>query len=224
MTDTALDEQSPADGFIDPVPMEEDPDQHFAGDSGTLDVPVRRVLVQLLRRRFLTAEQSRAQWRTLLENQQVIESRLHDLFIHLVVDHDRGIAYKKQVRSAELDVPIMLKDDPYSRAETLVLVHLRTVFQREQGAGESSARVDVEEVEQTVLTFFDPDEKNLAARQTEIRNAVRRLEREGIIQEESEGRFRVTPLVEVVLSNERLVELREWLHGRHTPAQEADQP
>lgn len=224
MTDTALDEQSPADGFIDPVPMEEDPDQHFAGDSGTLDVPVRRVLVQLLRRRFLTAEQNRAQWRTLLENQQVIESRLHDLFIHLVVDHDRGIAYKKQVRSAELDVPIMLKDDPYSRAETLVLVHLRTVFQREQGAGESSARVDVEEVEQTVLTFFDPDEKNLAARQTEIRNAVRRLEREGIIQEESEGRFRVTPLVEVVLSNERLVELREWLHGRHTPAQEADQP
>ena len=224
MTDTALDEQVPADGFIDPVPMEEDPDQHFAGDSGTLDVPVRRVLVQLLRRRFLTAEQSRAQWRTLLENQQVIESRLHDLFIHLVVDHDRGIAYKKQVRSAELDVPIMLKDDPYSRAETLVLVHLRTVFQREQGAGESSARVDVEEVEQTVLTFFDPDEKNLAARQTEIRNAVRRLEREGIIQEESEGRFRVTPLVEVVLSNERLVELREWLHGRHTPAQEADQP
>lgn len=209
-------EAVPADGFIEPVPMEEDPEQLFAGDSGTLDAAVRRVLVRLLQRRFLVAERNRAQWRTLLENQQVIESRLHDLFIHLVVDHDRGIAYKKQVRSAELDVPIMLKDDPYSRAETLVLVHLRTVFQREQGAGESSARVDVEEVEQTVLTFFDPDDKNLAARQTEIRNAVRRLEKEGLIEEESEGRFRVTPLVEIVLSNERLVELREWLRRQNT--------
>ncbi len=125
----------PSDGFIDPVPMEEDPAELFAGDAGTLDAEVRRVLVRLLQRRFLMAERNPAQWRTLLENQQVIESRLHDLFVHLVVDHDRGIAYKKQVRSAELDVPIMLKDDPYSRAETLVLVHLRTVFQREQGAG-----------------------------------------------------------------------------------------
>jgi hypothetical protein len=205
----------PPEGFIDPVPMEEDPSRLFAGDSGTLDAAVRRVLVRLLQRRFLVAERNRAQWRTLLENQHVIESRLHDLFIHLVVDHDRGIAYKKQVRSAELDVPIMLKDDPYSRAETLVLVHLRTVFQRERGAGESSVRVDVEEVEQTVLTFFDPDDRNLAARQTEIRNAVRRLEKEGLIEEESEGRFRVTPLVEIVLSNERLVELREWLREQN---------
>jgi Domain of unknown function (DUF4194) len=186
----------PADGFIDPVPMEEDPSELFAGDSGTLDAAVRRVLVRLLQRRFLVAERNRAQWRTLLENQQV--------------------------RSAELDVPIMLKDDPYSRAETLVLVHLRTLFQREQGAGESSARVDVEEVEQTVLTFFDPDDKNLAARQTEIRNAVRRLEKEGLIEEESEGRFRVTPLVEIVLSNERLVELRAWL--REQNRSERDQP
>ncbi|MFD2025112.1 DUF4194 domain-containing protein [Promicromonospora aerolata] len=215
MTEAALEE---AGGFITPVSMEEDPEAPFAGDTGTLDVAVRRVLVRLLQRRFLVADKNRAQWRTLLENQQLVESRLHDLFVHLVVDHDRGIAYKKQVRSAELDVPILLKDDPYGRAETLVLVHLRTVFQRERGAGETSARVDVEEVVQMVLTFFDPEDKNLAARQTEIRNAVRRLEKEGIIEEESEGRYRVTPLVEVVLSNERLVELRDWLRERtHGP-------
>lgn len=210
-------------GFIEPVPMEEDPEGLFAGDSGTLDAAVRRVLVRLLRGRFLVADRNRAQWKVLLENQQLIESRLHDLFIHLVVDHDRGIAYKKQVRPAELDVPILLKDDPYTRAETLVLVHLRTVFQREQGAGESSARVDVEEVEQTVLTFFDPDDKNLAARQTEIRTAVRRLEKEGLIEEESEGRFRVTPLVEIVLSNERLGELREWLRTQNEQNQQNQQ-
>ncbi|MCP2266582.1 DUF4194 domain-containing protein [Promicromonospora thailandica] len=219
MSETAVEEapvpaSGPVDGFVEPVPMEEDDPGQFPGDTGTLDAPVRRVLVRLLQRRFLVAERNRAQWRTLLENQQVIESRLHDLYVRLVVDHDRGIAYKRQVRSAELDVPILLKDDPYSRAETLVLVHLRTVFQRERGAGETSARVDVEEVEQTVLTFFDPDDKSLATRQTEIRNAVRRLEKDGVVEEESEGRYRVTPLVEIVLSNERLVELRSWLRDR----------
>lgn len=218
-----------ADGgaFIAPVPMEEDPAELFAGDSGTLDADVRRVLVRLLQRRFLLADRHRAQWRTLLDNQQVIESRLHDLFVHLVVDHQRGVAYKKQVRSAELDVPVLLRDEPYTRAETLVLVHLRSVFQRGQGAGDTSVRVDVEEIEQTALTYFDPDETNVATRQREIRTAVARLAKEGIVEEESEGRYRVTPLVEIVLSNERLGRLSEWLReqvrtGGQPPADEAE--
>lgn len=211
------------DAFIDPLSMEEDPAELFAGDSGTLDADVRRVLVRLLQRRFLLAERSPVQWRTLLANQQVIESRLHDLFVHLVVDHDRGIAYKRQVRTAEVDVPVLLRDDAYTRAETLVLVHLRTVFQREQGAGETSVRVDVEEIEQTALTYFDPDDTNLAARQREIRGAVARLAKEGIVEEESEGRYRVTALVEVVLSNERLAELRTWLRAGGITAEDDTQ-
>lgn len=205
------DEAEATGGFIAPVPMEEDPAELFAGDTGTLDADVRRVLVRLLQRRFLLAERNRAQWRTLLENQQVIESRLHDLFVRLVVDHERGVAYKQQVRSAELDVPVLLRDDAYSRAETLVLVHLRSAFAREHGAGETSVRVDVEEIEQTALTYFDPDDTNVAAHQREIRAAVTRLVKEGVVEEESEGRYRVTPLVEIVLSTERLAELRDWL-------------
>ena len=219
MTETALEETG---GFIAPVSMEEDPREQFAGDTGVLDVAVRRVLVRVLQRRFLRADKDPQLWRTLVENQAVIESRLHDLFVHLVVDHDRGLAYKKQVRSAELDVPILLKDDPYGRAETLVLVHLRTVFQRERGAGETSARVDIDDVVQMVLTYFLVEDKNLATRQTEIRSAVGRLVQHGVIEEESEGRYRVTPLVEIVLSNERLGELRDWLREQND--EQEDQP
>ncbi len=141
-------------GFIEPVAMENDPGELFAGDRGVLDHDVRRVLVRLLQRRFLLKERSRDDWKVLLDNQQVIESRLGDLFVRLEVDHERGVAYKSQVRSDELEVPILLRDDAYTRAETLVLVHLRTIFQRESTAGEQSARVDVEEIEQTVLTYF----------------------------------------------------------------------
>lgn len=152
-----------------------------------------------------------ARRRTLLENQQVIESRLHDL-VHLVVDHDRGIAYKRQVRSAGTSTCRRCCATTRTRApRRSSLVHLRTVFQRERGAGETSVRVDVEEIEQTALTYFDPDDTNVASHQREIRAAVARLAKEGLIEEESEGRFRVTPLVEVVLSNERLSEMRAWL-------------
>lgn len=211
-------------GFIEPVAMENDLGELFAGDRGVLDHDIRRVLVRLLQRRFLLKDRSPDDWRVLLDNQQVIESRLGDLFVRLEIDHDRGVAYKSQVRSDELDVPILLRDDAYSRAETLVLVHLRTVFQRERGAGEQAARVDVEEVEQTVLTYFAESDGDTARRQRAIRGALQRLRNEGVIEEESEGRYRVGPLVEIVLSAERLRELSAWLRDNATGRVRDDEP
>lgn len=215
MTDTTTAPHETVDDsegpFIQPVAMEDDPDELFAGDRGVLDHDVRRALVRILQRRFLQRERHKEDWKALVENQQVVESRLNDLFVRLVVDHDRGLAYKKQVRSDELEVPILLKDDAYTRAETLVLVHLRTVYQRESTAGERAARVDVEDVEQTVLTYFAESDGDVLRRQTHIRNALARLRKEGIIDEESEGRYRISPLVEIVLSSERLQELSAWL-------------
>ena len=229
MTDVDLsvpDADSPV--FIAPVAMENDPDALFAGDRGVLDAEVRRVLVRILQRRFLLAESSPAEWKLLLEHQQMIESRLNDLFVRLVVDHARGVAYKEQVRSDELDVPILLKDEAYSRAETLVLVYLRTVFQRETTAGTASARVDVEEVEQTVLTYFSESDGTRASQQRAVRTAIARLDREGIIEEESEGRYRIGPLIEVVLSAEILRELQRWLDAQTQdaapPAPESREP
>ncbi len=209
--------------FIEPVAMEEDPDELFAGDRGVLDSGVRRVLVRLLQRRFLLADRHKDDWAVLVEHQPIVESRLNDLFVRLVVDHDRGVAYKQQVRSDELDVPILLRDDAYTRAETLVLVHLRTLYQREATAGQAAARVDAEEVEQTVLTYFAESDGDTARRQRAVRAALARLRAEGVIEEESEGRYRISPLVEIVLSAQRLAELVAWLRS-NTVAGAEDEP
>ncbi|CAM5288721.1 DUF4194 domain-containing protein [Corynebacterium variabile] len=214
------------DPFVTPVAMEEDLDGCFAGDRGVLDPAVRRVLVRLLQRRFLSAEKHPADWTVLLDNQQVIESRLHDLFVRLVVDADRGLAYKQQVRADEADetavsdIPVLLRDEAYTRAETLVLVCLRSVWQRESTAGEPSARVDVEEVEQTVLTYFTESDGDLARRQKAVRRALERLRHEGIVEEETEGRYLISPLIEIVLSAQKLRELADWLSAQTAQAGE----
>lgn len=204
------------DPFIAPTAMEDDLEEHFPGDRGTLDPQIRRVLVHLLQRRFISAERNRREWTLLLDHQQIIESRLNDIYLRLVVDHARGFAYKQQLRSDEIDMPVLLKDAPYSRAETLVLVHLRTVYQRESGAGEASVRIDIEDVEQTVLSYFAEADGGTARQQRAIRSAMERLDREGIVQEETSGRYRISALVEVVLSAETLKELREWLREQGT--------
>jgi hypothetical protein len=219
MTDTATlgaaQDEAPGDGaFVEPAAMEDDLGELFPGDRGVLEPAVRRVLVHLLQRRFVLADRNREEWTALLDNQQLIESRLNDLFVRLVIDHDRGVAYKQQVRSDELDVPILLRDAAYTRSETLVLVHLRTVYQRESAAGEPAARVDIEDVEQTVMSYFADADGDTAKRQRLIRKAMDRLARDGIVDEETTGRFRISPLVEIVLSAEKLRELRDWLRDR----------
>jgi hypothetical protein len=215
MPEQSLATEAPLDEpFIAPVSMEDDIEEHFAGDRGTLDPEIRRVLVHILQRRFIAAERNRREWTLLLDHQQVIESRLNDLYLRLVIDHGRGFAYKQQLRSDEIDMPVLLKDAPYTRAETLVLVHLRTVYQRESAAGEASVRIDIEDLEQTVLSYFTDVDGGTARQQKAIRNAMDRLDREGIIQEETSGRYRITALVEVVLSAETLKELRDWLRSQ----------
>ncbi|MFS0713432.1 DUF4194 domain-containing protein [Microbacterium sp. 2P01SA-2] len=219
MTDTATlgtaEDEAPGDGaFVEPAAMEDDLGELFPGDRGVLDPAVRRVLVHLLQRRFVLADRNREEWTALLDNQQLVESRLNDLFVRLVIDHERGVAYKQQVRSDELDVPILLRDAAYTRSETLVLVHLRTVYQRESAAGEPAARVDIEDVEQTVMSYFADADGDTAKRQRLIRKAMDRLARDGIVDEETTGRFRISPLVEIVLSAEKLRELRDWLRDR----------
>lgn len=196
-------------GFIEPVAMEADPFELFAGDTGTLEPEARGVLVDLLRRRYLFANRNPERWKALLEYQTIIESRLNDLFVTLVIDRDRGIAYKKQVRSEETDIPILLKDDPFNRAETILLVQLRALNQRSDGS--EPIRIDAEELESQALTFFNDDTGDLAGLQREIRSAIQRLAREGFLAEEAPGRYRITPLVEIVLSVDRLTELAAWL-------------
>lgn len=215
MAEESLVTEAPIDDpFIAPTPMEDDIEEHFAGDRGTLDPEIRRVLAHILQRRFIAAERNRREWTLLLDHQQVIESRLNDLYLRLVVDHGRGFAYKQQLRSDEIDMPVLLKDAPYTRAETLVLVHLRTVYQRESAAGEASVRIDIEDLEQTVLSYFTDIDGSTARQQKAIRNAMDRLDREGIVQEETSGRYRISALVEVVLSAETLKELRDWLRSQ----------
>ncbi len=211
MSDDDLTTAVADEGFIAPTAMEEDLEAHFPGDRGTLDPEIRRVLVHLLQRRFISMERNRREWTLLIEHQQVIESRLNDIYLRLIIDHARGYAYKQQLRSDEVEMPVLLKDSPYSRAETLVLVHLRTVYQRESASGEGSVRIDIEDVEQTVLSYFADVDGGTAKQQRAIRSALDRLDREGIVQEETSGRYRITALVEVVLSAETLKELREWL-------------
>jgi hypothetical protein len=213
-TPVADDATAPAeasDTFVETVAIEDDEEVLFAGDTGVLPFEARRVLALLLQRRYLSAADHPAEWRSLLTHQQVLSSRLHDLFVELVVDREYEIAYKRQVRSDGLAIPVLLKDEPYKRIETLLMLFVRNRFRQEQGSGTAAAFVDAEELTDYALGFLAHDETNLAARRREIDNAVATLVREHVVTEVATGRYRIGPVVEILLPVDRLRELTSWL-------------
>jgi len=225
MTDTAIEptEDTATDGsaFVEAPALADDDAALFAGDTGVLPYEARRALALVLQRRYLSAAAHPAEWKALLAHQNVLASRCHDLFVELVVDRDYEIAYKRQVRETGLSIPVLLKDEPYKRVETLLMLFARNRFRQEQGAGERAAHVDAEELVDYALGFLAADETNLAARRREIDNAVATLVREHVLDEVAEGRYRVQPVVEILLPVERLRELTAWLRSPTVEAADA---
>lgn len=211
------------EAFVDQVAMEEDTPVLFDGDTGQLPLVTRRALALLLRSRYVAAADHPAEWRAILSDQDVLESRLHDMFLQLVVDRDDEIAYKTQVRSDGLQIPVLLKEEPYRRVETLMMVFLRGAYRQQRNAGERAAYVDAEDLVEYALSFLAHGETNLAARRKEAENALTTLVRERVLVEESEGRFRVLPIIEVLLPVDRLQELTRWLReGGVASSEEAE--
>ena len=108
----------------------------FLGDTGTLPVATRRVLVQLLLGPSVDARRQSKLWPVLLRDEAVIRSRLHDLFLEVVIDHEQQVAFTRQVMSEELDVPILLRKASLTFLETTLLLFLRQRLTQADAQGE----------------------------------------------------------------------------------------
>jgi hypothetical protein len=77
-----------------------------------------------LSNRVLTRSRNVAAWKGLVDHQPEIAGRLSDLYLRLEIDHDRGVAFKRQVDAD--DVPRLLRreSNELSRDASLLLLYL----------------------------------------------------------------------------------------------------
>jgi hypothetical protein len=191
----------------------------FDGDAGTLDFPVRRALVTLLRRQVLTRERGPRDWDVLMANEEVITSRLHDLFLDLVIDRDRGVAYKTQVHAeAAGDTPVLLRDTQYSREETILLVFLRARRLSERSSGTERVFVDLNDCLEAVQSYRPAGSTDVVGEQQRARKAVVTMRSAGILATTDDAeRFEITAVIEVVLTLARLQQLASTLAHLNRP-------
>lgn len=194
----------------------------FDGDIGAAAIDIRRTLVSLLKKRYISAEQNPVDWKILAENEDLIRSRLHELFVDLVIDRTYHVAYKRQAvpEGGAQPFPTLLHDQAYSREETILLVKLRMLLRGNTVDG--AVFVNRQELIDDVASFRPPDATNHTRDEKAAKTAVENLDRLGLLQKTAEpDRFRISPIVEVLMSVSQLAELLDWLAGARTnPADE----
>src|SRR5487761_501137 len=189
----------------------------FEGDEGGLTLEQRKALVSLLKHRYISAARQPAEWRTLLESQLPLKSRLNDLFLDLHIDRAHQVAFKRQATpEGEGRFPTLLHDIAYTREETILLVFLRQRFRSERAYGVDEVFIDREELLAQVGHFRPAHATDQFGDTRKSENALDSLRRAGILfKTADEHRFQVSPVIEVLLPLPRLAELLDWLLGEN---------
>jgi len=194
-------------------PAEDENCSLFEGDLGQLAAEVRRALVIILKRRYVSAERDPDVWRILVENRTAVETRLNDMFLQLVVDRDYDVAYKRQaVPDGGGTFPTLLHNAAYSREQTILMVHLRGVFRSGLSDGAEAVFVDSQELIDEVANYLPEGTTNKVDANRAAQRAVEALYKSDILLQTPEpGRYRISPIIEVLLPVGRLQELAESL-------------
>ena len=186
----------------------------FEGDEGRLDDLQRRAFVALLKHPYVGARTHPEEWRAVLDAEHQLRSRLNDLFLELHVDRDREVAFKRQARSESTrrGFPTLLRDAPYTREETIVLVYLRMRLRADARPGPDQVVVDRAEVLGHVAGFRPATATDRTRDEARVAKAVERFVTARILLKTSDpDRFRIASVVEVLLPLERLHDLDTWL-------------
>ena len=228
MTDTLTDDsepvtQDPIDllGLFDDDPAVTDRDDEseatslamFEGDTSALYPEQRRCLHALLKQRYLSADRHPEHWAVLLANHEVIKSRLNELFLELHVDRDHQVAFKRQASTETGDpLPSLLRDLSHTKEETIVMVSLRQRFFAQRQQGEDVVFVDRQTLLEEVADQRPEHATNRAIDQQRTLKAIDGLATAGVLLKTKDpDRFRISPIIEVLLPIEKLRSLWTWL-------------
>lgn len=194
----------------------------FEGDEGALLYAQRQALVHLIKEPFISAQTHPREWRTVVDNPRPIQSRLNDMFMVLVLDPRREVAFKRQAipEGGRRRFPTLFYDQAWPREETIVLLCLRLRFHTEQAAAAGRAFVNRVDIHDYVARFRPPHATDKVADRGRVERAIDKVYKTGLLIGRKTGeRFEIARAIEVVMPLASLTELLGWLRQEISPDQ-----
>jgi hypothetical protein len=194
----------------------------FAGDRGQLPLDTRRVLVQLLQGPAIDGARQTKLWPVLLRDEQVLRSRLHDLFLELVIDHAQEVAFLRQVADDDIDAPVLLRRATLSFLETVLLLYLRQRLTHAEAQGERAVVSLPDMLEH--LRIYERDQNVDHVRfERQMDNAIEKAKKLNLLRKlrSSDDRFEVIPTLKLLFPAEEILALIDTYQALRAAAEGA---
>lgn len=194
---------------IDPqAPAEPEQPGYFAGDTGTVRLDTRRVIVQLLLGPALDARRHSRLWPVLIRDEAIVRSRLHDLFLDLVIDRDQEIGFTRQVASPEHELPVLLRRTPLTLLDSALLLFLRQRL-TESDAQAERAVVSTQEMAEHLSMFQREATTDHARFGKQVQHAIDNALKYSLLRKlrNADDRFEVSPTLKLLFSAEEILAL-----------------
>jgi hypothetical protein len=177
----------------------------FSGDTGTLSIDARRVLVQLLLGPALDAQRQSKLWPVLLRDERALRSRLHELFLELVVDHDQQVAFTRQVADPEVDVPVLLRRTTLTFIQSALVLFLREQLTLADARGERAVLAR-EEMLDHLGAYERDDSADRAKFERQAQSAIDRCKELNLLRRlrAGEERYEVSPTLKLLFPAEEI--------------------
>jgi hypothetical protein len=195
----------------------------YNGDRGLLPLDTRRALVQLLAGPFVDVRRHSLLWSVVLRDEEILKSRLAELFLELVVDRDAQVAFTRQADTGELETPTLLRRAQLTFMDSALLLHLRHLLTRAESNGERAAVSENEMMEHMAL-YERSANTDRAGFQKRVSASFEKMKKHGILQKirGGEDRYEVSPALKLLFSPEVIGSLtglyqRMAAEGANTP-------
>lgn len=195
-------------------------------DTGELAAESRRVLVQLVKGPYISAERHADSWRVLLTDTAAISARLADMFLELVKDETLGVAF---IRNAPVEsdiAPQVVRTMALTFMDTAMLLYLRRELLRSTGA--QRVFVGKDEVFEHLASYRSADSTDEAGFLKRVNSAWTKMAKHSLVlPSNTEDRFEISPVLRLIFSPEQIQAVENEyrrLAGQSDEAAQEDAP
>ncbi|WP_247535838.1 DUF4194 domain-containing protein [Ralstonia pseudosolanacearum] len=185
--------------------------RQFEGDTGTLKGETRRCLVALLSGPSVDGRRQPVLWQVLVRDRRELQSRLHDIFLDLVVDTEQQVAFIRQIASDDGDsIPILLRRQQLTFIESALVLFLRQRLTEADSANERAV-VSAQEMTDHLSVFEKANNTDGVKFDKQCVAAIEKCKQLNLIRpiRASDGRFEVSPTLKLLFSAEDIQTLTD---------------
>lgn len=177
----------------------------YPDDRGTLPFETRRVLVQLLSGPSIDGRRHSKLWPILVRDEELLRSRLSDLFLDLIIDYDQQVAFTRQAQANDLEAPVLLRRLPLTFIDSALLLYLRSLLTTADARGER-ATVDEEDILEHLLVYEPTANTDHAGFNKRVQASIKKMKDNNMLQKlrGSEQRYEVAPTLKLLFSAEEI--------------------